>query len=93
MVENYFMSKCLVLSPNSQVVLRGLDEIRYIAAISTEFSHQRRLLRITISHLYVIRWCSLTIYIHGDEGDVDICSVGLRNEVYTACQFWIGIWV
>ena len=81
------------LSPDSQVVLSGLHEIRDIAAISTESSHQSRVLRIAIQHLNVIWWCSLAIYIHIDEQDVDIGSIGLRYEVDTVCQFWVGIWV
>ena len=35
-----FLSKCFLLSPDPQVVLSGLHEIRHIAAISTEHSHQ-----------------------------------------------------
>ena len=35
----------------------------------------------------------MTIYIHGDERDVKICSIGLRDMVYTIGQFWICIWV
>ena len=44
----------LPASPDSQVVLCGLDEMRYIAAISTESCHNRRILRIPIPHLNVI---------------------------------------
>ena len=81
----------LPLSPDSQVVLRSLHEIRDIATISTESSHQWRVLRIAIPHLNVIRWCSLAIYIQGEEGDVDICSIGLGDEVNTVYQFWVLI--
>ena len=88
-----FLSKCFVLLPNSQVVLSCLHGIRDIAAISTVSSNQWRFFRISIPHLNEIWWCCLTIYIHGDKGDVDICSVGLRDKVDTACQFWVGIWV
>ena len=81
------------LSPDPQVVLHGLHESRDIAAISTDSSHQWRILRIAIPHLNVIRWCSLAIYIQGEEGDVDICSIGLRDEIDTVYQFWVLIWV
>ena len=79
--------------PNSQVVLCGLDETWNIAAISTVSSNQWRFFRISIPHLNEIWWCCLAIDVHGVEGDVHICSVGLRDKVDTACQFWVGIWV
>ena len=83
----------LPLPPDSQAVLCGLHDIRDIAALSTESPHQWRVLRIAIPHLNVIRWCSLAIYIQGEEGDVDICSIGLSDEVDTVCKFWVLIWV
>ena len=61
------------------MVLSGLYERRNIAAISAEPSHYWGILKITIPHLYVI-WA---IYIHDDERDINICSIGLRNEVDT----------
>ena len=88
-----FLPNCTILAPDPQVVLSGLHESRDIALISTESSHQKWVMWFAISNLNVIRWCPLAIYIHGEEGDVDIASIGLRDEVDTASQFWIGIWV
>ena len=70
----------LPLSPDSQVVLSGLHERRNFASVSTEFSHQWRVLRITIPHLNIVWWCSIAIDIHCDEGYVDKCSIGLWDE-------------
>ena len=86
------LASLILLSPDSQVVLSCVREGRDIAAISTESSHQWGFLRIAIPHLNVVWWCTIAIYIQWDNGDVDICSVGLRDEVYTVCQFWVLIW-
>ena len=83
-------------SPDSQVVLCCLYEIRDIAAISTEPCHKWRILRIPIPQLNVVRcqWCSsLAVYIHWEEGYVEIGSIGLRYEVDTVCQICVQIWV
>ena len=85
----------LQASPDSQVVLSGLHEIRDIAAISTEPCHKWRIIRISIPNLNKI--CLgvyfLAIYIHHEEGDVDICPNGLRDEVDTVCQIRVRVWV
>ena len=47
-----------------------------------------RILSVTISRLYQ---CTCLNKIHGDEWDVDKCFIWLRDEVYTACQFRMGI--
>ena len=88
-----FLLKLSFLSPYPQVIFSGLHESRDIASISTESSHQWRVLWTAIPHFNVIWWCSLAIYIHGEEGDVDIGSIGLRDEVDTVCRVWVGIWV
>ena len=80
-------------SPDPQVVLSGLHEIRDIAAISTESSNQWRFLRIAIPHLYIVWWCSMAIDIHGDEGYVDKCSIRLWDEKNTVLHSLILIWV
>ena len=83
----------LTTSPDSQMVLSCLHEIRDIAAIPTESCHSWRILRIAIPHLNEVWWCSLAIYIHWGEVYVDIGPIGLRDEVNTACQIWVRIWV
>ena len=55
-LQSLISIKMLLLSPDSQVILRGLHEIRDSSAIFTESSHKRRFLRIAISQLNVI-WC------------------------------------
>ena len=80
-------------SPDSQVVLGGLDEIRDIAAISTEPCHKWWILWTSIPHFNVVRWCSLAINIHWEEGYFDIGPNGLRYEVDTVYQIWVVIWV
>ena len=80
-------------SPNPQVILSCLHECRDVAAISTEFPHQWRFLSLAISQLNIIWWGSLAIYIHGHEGDVDICSIGLRYDVDTSRKIWVGVWI
>ena len=86
----------LPLSPDPQVVLWGLHEIRDIAAISTEFCHEWRVLGISIPHLNKI-WCETSftaIYVKGEEGEVDICTIRLSDEVDTVGQFGVvvGVW-
>ena len=53
-IEEIFFSKCYILSPNSHVVLSGLHEMWDIGAISTEGSHEWRILRNAIPELDVI---------------------------------------
>ena len=80
-------------SPDSQVVLSGLHGRRNFASVSTESSHQWRVLRITIPHLNIVWWCSIAIDIHGDEGYVDKRSIRLWDEKDTVFHSLISIWV
>ena len=80
-------------SPYSQMVLCGLYYSWDIGSVSTENSHQWRVLRITIPHLNIVWWCSLAIDIHGDEGHVDKCSIRLWDEKNTVLHSLILIWV
>ena len=76
--------------PDPQVLLSCHHEIGDSADISTESSHQWRFLRIAISQFNEIRFYSLAVYIHREEGDVDKGSIGLGDQVNTVCQFWVG---
>ena len=87
------LHKCVIhlpFSPDSQEVLGCYDKIRHISNISTEFSNKWGIIISAIPQLNEIRYLSSTIYIHIEEGDVDTSSIGLRDEIDTVSQSWVG---
>ena len=55
------MNFMFILLPDCHVTLGSCHKWRDIAVISTEFSHQWRVLRITIPYLNRVWWCSLAV--------------------------------
>ena len=88
------MSDCFPLL-DPQVVCSRRHKIRDIALVPTEYPYHWRVAIDAIPHLNEIICGAnfLAIYIHGEEGDVDICPIWLRDEIDTVSHSWILIWV